>query len=286
MSDAYEYSSPWIRSGDMYGTVPTNVPHLPKESCSSATHPKSETLHSPRVLRRMFCGLRSRWTRWRSLSSSNASRVCLQMVPMHSCESGPIRLSRSPSEPPSMYSIAICMLPSRYRTPRYCTRWRTSCGFWARSRLISLKICLRRDGSEMQMSLIATACPSRCTARRTKPLAPRPMISSAWSCANTPVGSLSSGSESRSSPLALGGSAAGASAALAAVTPSRVISYPAITNLPDSLSLVGVAGDALEIGDGSALLRPLLLPWPTPMERASIVGRRSIGFAYVPRGRP
>eukprot|EP00966_Prymnesium_polylepis_P176890 4096533-Prymnesium_polylepis.1 len=45
MSDAYEYSSPWIRSGDMYGTVPTNVPHLPKESCSSATHPKSETCH-------------------------------------------------------------------------------------------------------------------------------------------------------------------------------------------------------------------------------------------------
>ena len=49
----------------------------------------------------------------------------------------------------------------------------------ARSVSISLRICCRRDGSEMQISLTAIERPEgRCSARRTNPDAPRPMI---WS---------------------------------------------------------------------------------------------------------
>jgi hypothetical protein len=118
----------------------------------------------------------------------------------------------------------------------------------ARRVSISLRICRRRPGSDTQISFTAIMRPvGRCSARRTKPEAPRPMICSGWSSVKSMPGSISARALTVADSLAGADSSACSSlssvgvggARWCSVTPSLPISKPPILKTPDSPSRLG-----------------------------------------------
>ncbi|MGC4122506.1 MAG: hypothetical protein QM765_49600 [Myxococcales bacterium] len=136
-------SSPTHCSGDMYSGVPTTrpaavTPGLPEFCAPSLAMPKSTSLTNwvlpPRRTRKMFSGLRSRWTTLAAWAACSASQACERMGTATSGAMGvPARVE---SGTPSRYSI---------------TRYQRLGGIIDRSKMLTMFSC------PMRLTLVASA---------------------------------------------------------------------------------------------------------------------------------
>jgi hypothetical protein len=87
--------------------------HIAMEFCSSALTPKSVTFTSPRALISRLLGLRSRCTRLSCLRYARPQRIWKAIFASTRSGMGPTCASTLAKLPPSIYSNAIVIEPSR-----------------------------------------------------------------------------------------------------------------------------------------------------------------------------
>ena len=166
-----------ITSGAIQKGVPVNVLRLcpPTVCVICPATPKSASRTLPSALSNTFAAFTSRWIlpspcRYASAISRSRSTTA-------HCSSGRGReRTKSATEPPAMYSIAIArrVLPSHSQEPRYfVTNGLSICASVAISRWMS---STSSSASSKSTSFTATVSPvKRSTARCTSPDVPRPM---------------------------------------------------------------------------------------------------------------